>query len=63
MTKAKTKSRRVWLSLNERGAYRGTLFISDTRRDAYNSQQSMIIPATITWTPPAKAKAKRRAKR
>lgn len=64
MTKAKTKSRRVWLSLNERGAYRGAFFLFDARRAAmaFKPQESVVIPATLTWTPPAKAK-KRSAKR
>lgn len=64
MTKAKTKSRRVWLSVDARGAYSSAFYVFDTRREAsyYDPKERIVIPATLTWTPPAKAK-KRRARR
>jgi hypothetical protein len=61
MTKAKTKSRRVWLLL---GAY-GDMVRAFNHREiaiSFRLEGMKVIPATLTWTPPAKAK-KRSAKR
>lgn len=77
MTKAKTKTkrRRVWLPIDWSGKPQFDL-VDPTRRgaqgrSAYECQTNWaeltddgwrVIPATLTWTPPAKVK-KRRAKR
>jgi len=76
MTKAKTKSRRVWLPVDWVGNPAFDL-VDQTRqgaqgRAAYECQRDWteladddgwrVIPATLTWTLPAKVK-KKRAKR
>ena len=68
MTKAKTKSRRVWLALHpsfDLPAMRWDRKSIDRVVDWYARNDTpgvVAVPATLTWTPPAKAK-KRRAKR
>ena len=67
MTKAKTKSQRVWVTLDEDGAFHSVEIVRRrARHHAMVARTCMIhrrvVPATLTWTPPAKAK-KRRAKR
>ena len=76
MTKAKTKSRRVWLPLDADG--QPQLDLASLTRDGAKSLAEIdtgidwdelhsdgwrVVPATLTWTPPAKAPTKRRAKR
>ncbi len=75
MTKAKTKSRRVWVVLDYNGhcfpdntsysradAISGVVRDTDTLWRILKDDGWNVAPATLTWTPPAKAK-KRSAKR
>lgn len=68
MTKAKTKSRRVWLGLHPYlpdPVLRWDRKSLDRMIDWYDRNDTpgvIAVPATLTWTPPAKAK-KRSAKR
>ena len=67
MTKAKTKSRRVWVGLHPNfpdPALRWDRKSIERLIDWYDRNDTpgvIAVPATLTWTPPAKAK--RRAKR
>lgn len=65
MTKAKTKSRRVWIVLDAAGKQYSEQHYT-RRKDALDAclrswYGAEIARATLTWTP--SAKAKRRAKR
>ena len=61
MTKAKTKSRRVWLLLFGNGTI-ARIFLHRENAAVLQTDDIKIIPATLTYTPPANAK-KRSAKR
>ena len=69
MTKAKTKSRRVWLGVHPSfpdPILRWSRATMDRAIDWYAGHDTpgiVAVPATLTWTPPAKAPTKRRAKR
>lgn len=62
MTKAKTKSLRWWLIVDQhRKPDPSDLFLTKAGAEKMRLYDETVVPATLTWTPPAKAK--RRAKR
>lgn len=62
MTKAKTKSRRVWLVSHPTWETPLICFsMADAKFETRYREDCTYVAATLTWTPPTKAK-KRRAK-